>query len=329
MKQEVSGYTYRPFWDELPFCDIHFCITPDVLHQLYQGVLRHIITWCQQILTEKELDCRICCLPPAYGVRHFKNGISALSQISGAECKNMGKILLGSVRAILDFIYLAQYSLHNEDTLRYMDDALNSWHQNKSCFIDLKVHEDLNIPKFHSLEHYVEAIRFLGTTDNYNTKMFECLHIDFAKKDEFPQMTCWLSRQENIHSFDRELTWVLEQRSLTSEAALGPASVPTPPSPIRPILLPKVPTSPNKLITTVQNTHHVPLFSQHLKAYIEMLKQGATRHSVDFALTQHLPFQWIDIYHSFKFSPERGRFDTVIVLTGDAAESVSLIGMLI
>lgn len=78
-----------------------------------------------------------------------------------------------------------------------------------------------------------------------------------------------------------------------------------------------------------------------------MLKQGATRHSVDFALTQHLPFQWIDIYHSFKFSPERleegldpkdivkasplnsGRFDTVIVLTGDAAESVSLIGMLI
>ncbi|KAE9390186.1 hypothetical protein BT96DRAFT_782832, partial [Gymnopus androsaceus JB14] len=213
MKQEVSGYTYCPFWDELPFCDIHFCITPDCC-AAYKlgGVLRHIITWCQQILTEKELDCRIHCLPPAYGVRHFKNGISALSQISGAERKNMGKILLGclvgsvmpkwgltAVRAMLDFIYLAQYSLHNEDKLRYMDDALNSWHQNKSCFIDLKVHEDLNIPKFHSLEHCAYH-RFLGTTDNYNTKMFECLHIDFAKKgwrasnkrDEFPQMTRWL-----------------------------------------------------------------------------------------------------------------------------------------
>ncbi|KAE9384380.1 hypothetical protein BT96DRAFT_1008138 [Gymnopus androsaceus JB14] len=226
----------------------------------------------------------------------------------------MPKRGLTAVQAILDFIYLAQYSLHNEDTLRYMDDALNSWHQNKSCFIDLKVHEDLNIPKFYSLEHYVEAIQFLGTTDNYNTKMFKCLHIDFAKK---------------------------EQQSLTS---LGPASVPTPPSPIWPILLPKVPTSPNKLITTVQNTHHVPLFSQHLKAYIEMLKQAATCHSFEFALTQHFPFQQIDIYHSFKFSPEQleegldpkdivkasplngVRFDTVIVLTGDAAESVSSIG---
>ncbi|KAE9387634.1 hypothetical protein BT96DRAFT_960358 [Gymnopus androsaceus JB14] len=36
MDEEVSGYTYHPFWDELPFCDIHFAITPDVLHQLYQ-----------------------------------------------------------------------------------------------------------------------------------------------------------------------------------------------------------------------------------------------------------------------------------------------------
>ncbi|KAE9384377.1 hypothetical protein BT96DRAFT_1098666 [Gymnopus androsaceus JB14] len=93
MKQEVSGYTYCPFWDELPFCDIHFCITPDVLHQLYQGVLRYIITWCQR--TEKELDHRIHCLPPVYGVQHFKNRISALPRISGAECKNMGKTLLG------------------------------------------------------------------------------------------------------------------------------------------------------------------------------------------------------------------------------------------
>lgn len=99
-----------------------------------------------------------------------------------------------------------------------MDDALKTWHENKDVFIQTGVRDDLNIPKFHSLQHYVEAIRFLGTTDNYNTEMFERFHIDFAKKgyrasnkrDEVPQMTQWLSRQENISSFDRELSWVLE-----------------------------------------------------------------------------------------------------------------------
>ena len=164
----------------------------------------------------------------------------------------------------------------------------------------LGVHESLNIPKFHSLQHYVEAIRFFGTTDNYNTEMFEHLHIDFAKKgwrasnkqDEFPQMTRWLSQQENIHSFNRELSWILEQHSLATTTTNVP-SVPSAPAshPSQLILLPKVPTSPNKLITSIQTAHHVPLFSQHLKAYLAMLKQGATCNDIDLALTLPLPFE--------------------------------------
>ncbi|KAF8988515.1 hypothetical protein BDZ89DRAFT_1097722 [Hymenopellis radicata] len=98
MEDEVSGYVSRPFWEGLPYTDIYLSITPDVLHQLYQGVLRHLIDWCQTLLTEAELDRRIRRLPRAVGLRHFKNGISALSQISGSERKNMGKILLGCSR---------------------------------------------------------------------------------------------------------------------------------------------------------------------------------------------------------------------------------------
>lgn len=366
MKEDVSGYVYRPFWDELPYTDIHLSITPDVLHQLYQGVLKHIITWCQKILTEEELDRRLRCLPPSYGVRHFKNGISALSQISGSERKNMAKILLGcligsdmpnaaltAVRAILDFIYLAQYSLHDDATLSYMEAALSTWHKHKHCFITLEVREHFNIPKLHSLLHYVQSIRFFGTTDNYNTEMFERLHIDFAKKgwrasnkrDEFPQMTRWLSRQENVQSFNRKLSWILEQRSLAA-ASTSPTTTTSAPSPPPTFLLPKVPTAPNKLLSAIEKTHHIPCFSQHLKAYLEMLKPSATNATVQEALTKDLPFRRLDVYYSFKFSPEQleegqdvkdvvkasplkgGRFDTVIVLTGEEAESVGLAGNL-
>ena len=160
---EVSGSLSQPFWKDLPYANIHSAITPDVLHQLYQGVFKHLVNWCTWIVGAAELDRRIRCLPPGYGVRHFKNGISALSQISGSERKHMGRILLGCLvgilpqrgilacRALLDFIYLAQYRTHDNLTLDYMATALKMFYDNKSFFVATGVREHLNIPKVHSL----------------------------------------------------------------------------------------------------------------------------------------------------------------------------------
>ena len=193
MDHDVAGGVYDPFWKDFPNTDIHKTITPDILHQLYQGVFKHLIGWCQSIVGEKELDQRIQALPLGQGLRRFKNGISALSQISGTERKNMAKILLAcihdvlpprgthAVKGILDFIYLAQYSTHDNITLSYMQDALQEFHQNKKYFVDVGCREHFNFPKLHSLLHYVDSIKLFGTTDNYNTELFERLHINFTK----------------------------------------------------------------------------------------------------------------------------------------------------
>ncbi|KAJ7653857.1 hypothetical protein B0H17DRAFT_1267231 [Mycena rosella] len=171
-------------------------------------------------MTAEELDARIRTLPPAFGIRHFAKGITPLAQISGPERKAMARILLGCLvgripakgitacRDILDFIYLAQYTTHDDGTLACLKEALDVWHENREFFILAGVRTDFNIPKFHSLIHYIDFIRFFGTTDNYNTEMFERLHIDFAKngwrasnrRDEFPQMITWLGRQEKLLS---------------------------------------------------------------------------------------------------------------------------------
>lgn len=221
--QGLSGGVYKPFWAGFPYCDIHLSLTPDVLHQLYQGVFAHILEWATLIVGKEELDRRIRTLPRANGIRHFKTGISKLSQISGSERKDMAKILLGCLngkvapaaitvfRSILDFIYLAQYPTHDDETLRYMEDALRTFHRHKKILVTLGVREHFNIPKLHSLLHYITSIKLFGTTDNYNTEMFERLHIDYAKeawrasnhRDECPQMIRWLGRRERMVQFEQ------------------------------------------------------------------------------------------------------------------------------
>ncbi|KAF8894380.1 hypothetical protein CPB84DRAFT_1682734, partial [Gymnopilus junonius] len=47
MPHDVAGGVPKPFWTGFPLCNINLTITPDVLHQLYQGVLKHLICWCQ------------------------------------------------------------------------------------------------------------------------------------------------------------------------------------------------------------------------------------------------------------------------------------------
>jgi hypothetical protein len=93
--------------------------------------------------------------------------------------------------------------------LQYLTDALAEFYANKHILVNLGICDHFNIPKFHFMLHYEECICNFGTTDNYNTEMFERFHIDYTKEawrasnfqNELPQMTQWLSCQEKIAMF--------------------------------------------------------------------------------------------------------------------------------
>ncbi|TFK59907.1 hypothetical protein BDN72DRAFT_905430 [Pluteus cervinus] len=233
----------HPFWEHLPYSNIYHSITPDILHQLYQGLVKHLVAWLQVIYGDAEIDARCRRLPPNHHVRLFLKGLSPLSRVTGKEHLQIMRILLGlvigakplcphtpeqvrniirSVRSLIDFVMLAQYPIHTRSTLNDLCDALSDFHAPKKVFIQLGVQADWMIPKLHMLEHYADMIQFYGTTDNYNTEYTERLHIDMVKeayqstnmKDEFPQMTLWLERREKIFQHDETIRWCLQNSTI-------------------------------------------------------------------------------------------------------------------
>ncbi|KAI0694433.1 hypothetical protein BC835DRAFT_1415334 [Cytidiella melzeri] len=48
----------HPFWEDLPYVNIYCSITPDVLHQLYQNLIKHLVKWLTHAFGAAELDAR-------------------------------------------------------------------------------------------------------------------------------------------------------------------------------------------------------------------------------------------------------------------------------
>jgi hypothetical protein len=238
---------HEPFWADLPYSSPFLAIAPDMLHQLYQGVVKHVISWCIEAFGAEEIDARCRRMPPNHSLRFFRKGISTLGQVSGTEHKDICRILLGliiglplpnglssarlvcAVRGLLDFLYIAQYPAQTDETLLELDKALSMFHDNKAIFLDLGIQKNFNLPKLHGIGHYPGLFTFFGTLDNSNTEHTERLHIDLAKDayratnhcNEYVQMTKWLEREEKIKQFF----------SILQKLSTGPPSPPPLPLP--------------------------------------------------------------------------------------------------
>ncbi|KAJ7758629.1 hypothetical protein B0H16DRAFT_1313841 [Mycena metata] len=316
----------HPFWEHLPYTNIFTFITPDILHQLYQGIIKHLIAWIKETYGEAEIDARCRRLPPNHNVRVFMKGISKLNRVTGKEHDQISRFLLGiiidlplpgdlspvrlvrAVRAVLDFVYIAQYPLQSTETIAHLANARERFHENKGIFVDLGVRDDFNLPKLHSWDHYPLNITYYGTLDNCNTENTERLHIDLAKdayratnsKDEFPQMTLWLERKEKILRHEQYIQSRLK-------GCPGPPIVENLyPGVVyeRKLVMAKHPTHKAVKFNTIKTEYGAKFFPEALSRYVaELSDPTLTPAQIEATSTSvSLLFNSVSVFQRIKFS---------------------------
>lgn len=75
---------YAPFWAKLPHCNIFSSFSPDILHELHNGIFGvHLKDWCLRIAGSNEIDKRFQCMVDSPSLNYFKKGVSRVGQWTG------------------------------------------------------------------------------------------------------------------------------------------------------------------------------------------------------------------------------------------------------
>ncbi|KAG8788550.1 hypothetical protein FRC12_014430 [Ceratobasidium sp. 428] len=217
-----------PWWANIPHLEFSACLMPDILHQLHQGMLRHLLNWSFNAAGKAKVDRLFMVMPTAEGMRHFRQGVSGVKQWTGRESKEMAKQFLPIVacldarpgltwdmdfvrlaRALLDFTYRGQASSMTEDHVVRLEKTLAEIHHYKKVLRRMGIFESDErydkIVKLHMLSHWPDDIRLMGTPDGFSTETPEHMHIETKrawrasnKVRPTPQMIKFIQRYEAI-----------------------------------------------------------------------------------------------------------------------------------
>jgi hypothetical protein len=91
--------------------------------------------------------------------------------------------MVQAMRAFLEFCYIARRDVHDTHSLAALEDALQRFHHHREIFRTSGVRVDgFNLPRQHSLLHYVKLIRAYGAPNGLCSSITESKHIKAVKE---------------------------------------------------------------------------------------------------------------------------------------------------
>ena len=91
--------------------------------------------------------------------------------------------MVQAMRALLEFCYIARRNVHDTQSLQDLDDTLQQFHRHREIFRTSGVRPNgFNLPRQHSLIHYVKLIRAFGAPNGLCSSITESKHIKAVKE---------------------------------------------------------------------------------------------------------------------------------------------------
>jgi hypothetical protein len=88
-----------------------------------------------------------------------------------------------SIRAVLEFCYIARQDVHNEKSIKKLNDALERFHHYRNIFVTTNIRPNgFNLPRQHSMVHYISLIRTFGGPNGLCSSITESKHIKAVKE---------------------------------------------------------------------------------------------------------------------------------------------------
>jgi hypothetical protein len=257
------------------FSNVHETMMADILHSLLKGIIMHLLDWIKGLLGgdvhvkrrrrrkgvtlavnengfDARIDDRFKNLPPFPGLKHFSR-YSSISQWTGEEQKAIVRTLLVTIlplmkqhteallyiRAVLDFVTAAQFSLHSDETLSFMEAALQRMDILNNAFRKVRLGKrkregdvgHFNFPKYHALSHFVGCVRDFGSAKNVDSACGETGH-RVHLKDFYPwtnkragwedQLLLHNTRQTNILAMNNLLEYHSTIKTMVPQSRWNP-----------------------------------------------------------------------------------------------------------
>ncbi|KAH0611279.1 uncharacterized protein H6S33_010544 [Morchella sextelata] len=157
---------FNAFWG-MPRVNPYDLNKPDILHNIYLGMLKHMMEWIQGFLKKhhrlEEFDKAWASIAPYPGLAVPNKAYRSTTQWQGKEMRNLGRVVLGAlaaalrnpgvavrsdfakalkcVRSLIDFHLMAQYRSHTTSTLDYMESYLEDFHKHKDIFSEFRAYK--------------------------------------------------------------------------------------------------------------------------------------------------------------------------------------------
>ncbi|KAH5298027.1 hypothetical protein HBI50_219210 [Parastagonospora nodorum] len=146
-------------WKHYNF-NIHVSLATDILHLLLKGLVMKMLDFMQDITGLKRFNNK----------RAFTELVAVVSPLFVLKAP----FALHFIRAVCDLVTLAQYKSYDEDTLAYIQGALERMNVFKEEFRvyqrTLEEEKNFNYSKWHALTHIIQDIRMYGALDSICTR---------------------------------------------------------------------------------------------------------------------------------------------------------------